>query len=133
MSTKYDFYTSSCQYNDHIGHQIADYECLQKYDERNKHFCMEVVTINEEEEERIIRYDCVYRYETHEVKLEYDISVEKWTMVSDKYHMEEEKLLKAGIQRVNWYSSVNVNYTLDEQIQHILKIFDDYFLSKSII
>jgi len=87
------------------------------------------VKVNEEEkqEELCIGYSCTYRYETHEVKLEYNISTGIWTLVSDKYHTEA-KQLNTLIERINKFSQVNRNSTLDKQIQYILKVLDGYFL-----
>ncbi len=72
---------------------MIDCQCLTKYNERNQHVSMEVVTIIEEEE-RFVGYNCIYRYETHEVQLEYDISTEMWTILSDKCHLAEQKKIK---------------------------------------
>jgi len=116
--------------NDYLGYQTVDYLCLRKYDERNKHFSMQVVTVKENEEtqeERFIGYNCIYRYETHQIKLEYNISTEIWTLVSDKYHTEE-KQLNTLIERINKFSRANRSSTLDRRIQYILEVFDGYFL-----
>jgi hypothetical protein len=94
---------------------------------------MEVITIKEEEQERFVGYNCIYRYGIHEVKLEYSISTAMWTIVSDKYHAEEEKQLNIYMERINKFSWVDIGYPLDERIQDILRSFDGYFLSKYII
>jgi hypothetical protein len=83
-----------------------------------------------EEEERFVGYNCIYRYETHEVQLEYDISTEMWTILSDKCHLAEQKQLNTLIERVNKLSRAYVSSTLDKQIQYILRLFDDYFVGQ---
>lgn len=108
----------------YLCYQLIDYLCLRKYDQHNKHFSMQVFTVKEE---RSIGYSCTYRYETHEVKLEYNISTEIWTLVFDKYH-REEKQLNTLIERINKFSRVNRSSTLDRQIEYILKVFDNYFI-----
>lgn len=131
---KYNFYISFFQLIGHIGHRIVDYECLPKYNQRNKHFSVEIIAINAGGGQQLIGgYDCVYRYKEHKVKLQFKILNEKWTLVSDKNHEEEEKVLNAILQRINSDSSINMCRTLDEEIQSILKKFDDYFLGKCVI
>ncbi|CAF1027974.1 unnamed protein product [Rotaria sp. Silwood1] len=88
---------------------------------------MKAVTINEKEKEKLIGYNCIYRYGTYEFKLEYSILTAKWTIVNDKHHSEEvEKQLNTYITRINELSWVDMGYTLDERIQHVLRSFDGY-------
>jgi hypothetical protein len=126
---KYDFqiflYIDIIVYN--IGYQIIEDVCLQKYDRHNEHFSMDVVTTNEEGQEEVIAYDCIYRYEKFKVKLKYNTSEEKWILVSNKYHSEELKQLEKFLTRVNKSSLVNMGHKLDERIQNILQLFDGYF------
>lgn len=92
---------------------------------------MQLATVKEEqgevEVERCVGYNCKYRYETHEVKLEYNISTEIWTLNADKHHKQEQQL-NTLIERINKFSKINSRYTLDKQIQYILQVFDGYFL-----
>ena len=126
---KYNFqiflYIDFIVYN--IGYQIIEDVCLQKYDQHNEHFSMEVVTTNEEGQEEVIAYDCTYRYEKFKAKLKYNTSEEKWILVSNKYHSEEVKQLETLLARVNKSSLVNMGHKLDERIQNILQLFDGYF------
>jgi hypothetical protein len=94
---------------------------------------MEVIAKNveedEEQEELVVAYHCIYHYETHEIKLEYDILTETWEIVRDKYHSEEEKQLNAILIQLENSQSI-ADYTLDEQIQIIINDFDHYFLGQ---
>jgi hypothetical protein len=108
----------------YLGNQTVDHECLKKYDQHNEHFSMKVVSITEEER---VSYRCKYRYGSHEIKLEYDLSSEKWKLASDKYH-SGEKQLKILVERVNKFSLANRSLTLDKQIQYVLETLDGYFL-----
>ncbi len=110
----------------YLGNQTVDHECLKKYDQHNEHFSMKV-SITEVEEEERVSYRCKYRYRSHEVKLEYDLSTEKWKLASDKYH-SGEKQLKTLVERVNKFSLANRSLILDKQIQYVLEILDGYFL-----
>ncbi len=102
---------------------LIDHECLVKYDQNNEHFSMKVDCV---EEERVI-YKCKYRYQSHEVKLEYDITSEKWKLASGKYQ-PGEKQLKTLIDSINKFGRNNRSLTLNEQVQHALKVFDGHFL-----
>ncbi len=117
-----------CWLTNYLDNQIVDHECLKKYDQHNEHFSMKVISITgvEKKQERV-SYRCKYRYGSHEVKLEYDLSSEKWKLASDKYH-SGEKQLKILIERINKFSLVNRSLVLDKQIQYVLQTLDGYFL-----
>jgi len=109
---------------------MIDYKCLRKYDRWNEHFSMKAITINENEKEKFIGYNCIYRYNTHEIKLEYRILTHKWTLMNDKYNSEEEeKKLNKTIDFNNKFPWVDTGYTLDKRIPFILRSFDNYFSS----
>jgi hypothetical protein len=107
-------------------HQTIDYECLQKYDEHNEHFSMEVDSIKGHEQDRLIGYNCTYRYESHKIKLRYNTSIDKWIIVLNENHSSADKQLKTLLARINECSWISMGYTLDERIQEILKLFDEY-------
>jgi len=90
---------------------------------------MEVITKNKEQEELVLAYQCIYRYRAHEIKLEYDISTETWEIIHGKYYSEEEKQLNEILIDLENSQSI-ADYTLDEQIQIIIKNFDHYFLGQ---
>ena len=87
---------------------------------------MKVMTDTSEEELHIM-YHCIYRYGMHEIKLQYETLTETWEIDHDKHHLEQEKQLNAilmDLENSRWDSDL----TLDEQIQIIIKEFDDFFL-----
>ena len=94
---------------------------------------MEAVIANEQEKDRVIGYNGIYRYETFEIKLEYDTITEKWTIGKEKYHSEDEEKLNSSITRMNEVSWVDMGYTLEERIERILQLLDHYFSGESSI
>jgi hypothetical protein len=81
-------------------HQTIDYECLQKYDEHNEHFSMEVDSIKGHEQDRLIGYNCIYRYESHKIKLRYNTSIDKWIIVLNENHSSADKQLKTLLAHI---------------------------------
>jgi hypothetical protein len=63
------------------------------------------------------------------VKLEHNVLTEKWTIVNNTNHLEEEKQLNSFIAGNDEFLRVAMGYTLDERIQDMLELFDDYFSS----
>lgn len=74
-----------------------------------------------EVEERAIGYNCIYCYGMHRIKLEFNITNGLWRITpTESYEQEEQILLESvfdDIQRL----------TLGQQIQVIIKRFDQYF------
>jgi hypothetical protein len=92
----------------------VDYDCLRRYDENNTHFSMAIILENREgEQERAIGYDCIYRFDIHRVKLEYDIASGLWKTIPEEF----SNILFNDIQSLS----------LDEQIQIIIIRLDQQF------
>ncbi|CAF4246206.1 unnamed protein product, partial [Adineta steineri] len=89
----------------------VDYDCLRKYDENNTHFSMAIIVENrDDEQEHVIGYNCIYHYDTHRVKLEYDIAIGCWKIFPE----ELSNILFNDIQTLK----------LNEQIELIIKRLD---------
>ncbi|CAF3575851.1 unnamed protein product [Adineta steineri] len=92
----------------------VDYDCLRKYDENNTHFSMAIIVENrDDEQEHVIGYNCIYHYDTHRVKLEYDIAIGCWKIFPE----ELSNILFNDIQTLK----------LNEQIELIIKRLDQQF------
>jgi hypothetical protein len=74
----------------------VDYDCLQKYNEMNKHFSVEIIQENQEgEQERAVEYYCFYRYGTHRVKLEFNIENGFLKRIPIEIYEEEEHIFES--------------------------------------
>jgi hypothetical protein len=71
------------------------------------------------EQEQAIGYDCIYHYEFHRIKLEFDIKNGLWKIIPLESY-EEEKKLDLFFDDIQFF-------TLDQQIQIIIKRFDQHF------
>jgi hypothetical protein len=71
------------------------------------------------EQEQAIGYDCIYHYELHRIKLEFDIKNGLWKIIPLESY-EEEKKLDLFFDDIQFF-------TLDQQIQIIIKRFDQHF------
>ncbi|CAF3744824.1 unnamed protein product [Rotaria sp. Silwood1] len=107
----------------------VDYDCLQKYDENNKHFSMAIILENQEgeQQQRPIGYDCIYRYGTHRVKFEYYIDTQIWKKIALESDEEQETILKSLFNDNHDIRSLFQSFTLDQQIQIIIKRYDKHF------
>ncbi|CAF4538214.1 unnamed protein product [Rotaria sp. Silwood2] len=107
----------------------VDYDCLRKYDENNKHFSMSIILENQEgeEQQRSIGYDCIYRYGTHRVKLEYYIENKIWKKIPFQSNQEQENILNSLFDDNYHIRSLFQSFTLDQQIQIIIKRYDKHF------
>ncbi|CAF4980296.1 unnamed protein product [Rotaria sp. Silwood1] len=107
----------------------VDYDCLQKYDENNKHFSMAIILENQEgeQQQRPIGYDCIYRYGTHRVKFEYYIDTQIWKKIPLESDEEQETILKSLFNDNHDIRSLFQSFTLDQQIQIIIKRYDKHF------
>jgi hypothetical protein len=76
-----------------------------------------IVEKQEGEQEQAIGYNCIYRYETHKIKLEFDIKDGLWKIIPIEYN---EQILNSIFDDIQFL-------TLDEQIQIIIKRLDQYF------
>lgn len=102
-------------------HPNVDYNCLKIYDENNEHFSMAIILEKEDGQvdERVIGYDCFYRYGLHRMKFRFHIQHGLWNIIPRESN-ESEK-------RFDWIFNDVQFLTLDEQIQIILKRCDQYF------
>jgi hypothetical protein len=76
----------------------------------------------EDEHEQPIGYDCIYCYEMHRIKLEFDIKNGLWKVIPLESYNEGEKFDSI-------FNDIQF-FTLDQQIQIIIKRFDQYFIGK---
>jgi len=76
-----------------------------------------IVEKQEGEQEQAIGYNCIYRYETHRIKLEFDIKDGLWKIIPIEYN---EQILNSIFDDIQFL-------TLDQQIQIIIKRLDQYF------
>lgn len=107
--------------NTQILYSNVDYHCLRLYDETNEHFSMAIITENREgEEEQAVGYNCIYRYETHRIKLEFDIKDGLWKYNQLQFKEEHCNLPLSIIENIQFL-------TLDEQIQMIIQRLNQYF------
>ncbi|CAF4783978.1 unnamed protein product, partial [Rotaria sp. Silwood2] len=111
----------------------VDYDCLRKYDENNKHFSMSIILENQEgeEQQRSIGYDCIYRYGTHRVKLEYYIENKIWKKIPFQSNQEQENILNSLFNDNYDIRSLFQSFTLDQQIQIIIKRYDKHFYEEN--
>ncbi|CAF3848859.1 unnamed protein product [Rotaria sordida] len=106
----------------------VDYDCLRKYDENNKYFSMAIILENQEgEQQRPIGYDCIYRYGTHRIKLEYYIESQIWKKIPLESNEEQENILNSLFDDNHDIRSLFQSFTLDQQIQIITKRYDKHF------
>jgi hypothetical protein len=98
-----------------------DYDCLRIYDENNKHFSMAIIIEKQEgEQEQAIGYNCIYRFGTHRIKLEFDLNSGLWRRIPLESCEEEEQILHSVFHGIQFL-------TLDQQIQIIIKQYDQHF------
>jgi len=95
----------------------VDYHCLRLYDETNEQFSMAIIIENQEgEQEQAVGYNCVYRYGTHRIKLEFNIKNGLWKFTSAQNDLSSSTIFE------------NIQFlTLDEQIQTIIQRLNQYF------
>jgi hypothetical protein len=82
---------------------------------------MAIIIENQDgEQERAIGYNCIYCYGTHRVKLEFDIACGLWRVIPIESYEQEEQILDSVFNDIQFL-------TLDEQIQIIIKRYDQHF------
>ncbi len=81
-----------------------------------------IVEKTEDEQEQAIGYDCIYCYGTHRIKLEFDIKTGLWKIIPLETYDDGEKL-ESVFDDIQFL-------TLDQQIQIIIKRFDQHFLGE---
>jgi hypothetical protein len=84
-----------------------------------------IIEKHEGEQERAIGYNCIYRHGIHRVKFEYDIINDIWKIIPVESYGEEEQILESVLDDVR---SLLQSLPLDQQIQMIIKRYDQYFL-----
>ncbi|CAF3738513.1 unnamed protein product [Rotaria sp. Silwood1] len=119
------FKETNQQYNNNI-----DYKCLLKYNHYNKHFSIINIIFNKDEQEKdkIVGYDCIYQYENIHIKIEHYLSNQTWKINNQQSNYEKYQNLNILLEDLNYSRYVY----LDQQIQIIIKRFDNYFHVKSI-
>ncbi|CAF4580382.1 unnamed protein product [Rotaria socialis] len=110
-------------------HSNIDHDCLRKYDENNGHFSMGIIFENQEGEQqrRSIGYSCIYRYGTHRIKLEYDIENNIWVKIPLESNEEQENIIDSLFNNNEDIRSLFQSFTLDQQIELIIKRYDKHF------
>jgi hypothetical protein len=71
----------------------------------------------EEQQEQPIGYNCIYHYKLHKIQLEFNIKNSLWKIISIEYFDEKLNSIFDDIQF----------FTLDQQIEIIIKRLDQYF------
>ncbi|CAF4532905.1 unnamed protein product, partial [Rotaria magnacalcarata] len=111
-------------------HSNIDHDCLRKYDENNGHFSMGIIFENQEgeqQQQKSIGYSCIYRYGTHRIKLEYDIENNIWTKIPLESNEEQENIIDSLFNNNEDIRSLFQSFTLDQQIELIIKRYDKHF------
>ncbi|CAF3462974.1 unnamed protein product, partial [Rotaria sp. Silwood2] len=107
-----------------IDNENFDYKYLQKYNHDNKHFSIMNIIFNKTNEKyKIIGYDCIYQYENIHIKLEYDLLNRTWRIYNQQSNSEQYQYLNILLEDLNY----SQNISLDQQIQIIIKRFNNYF------
>jgi hypothetical protein len=79
----------------------------------------------EEEQEQPIGYNCIYRYGLNRIKFEYNIKNDIWKIIPMEVYGEEEQILDSVLDHIRFLLQ---SLPLDQQIQMIIKTYDQYFL-----
>ena len=113
-----------------------DHECLKKYGEEHGKFCLASLLEKREDEdhERFIGYNGLYRYGSHRIQFQFDASTGFWRRIPGESHRaygndadEEEDPLNVLFEDLNQSQCLLPSLTLDQQIQLIIKRLDQHF------
>jgi hypothetical protein len=105
----------------YLDYQNVDYQILEKYSEKNKHFYFNQILYNNDQQ--IIGYEFVYRYENYQVKLEFYLSDGIWDIDAQQFNRKQQQILKILLDDMD----NTTNMSLEQQIQIIIQRFDHHF------
>ena len=110
-----------------------DHECLSKYGEEHGKFSLAILLEkrNDEDQERFIGYDGLYRNECHRIRFQFDCSTGLWRRIPREFDRtpeeENEDPLNVLFEDLNQTQCLLPSLTLDQQIQLIIKRLDQHF------
>lgn len=110
-----------------------DHECLSKYGENHGKFCLAILLEKkeDEEQERFIGYNGLYRYESHRIQFQFDCLTGSWRRIPGEFHRgyeeQEEDPLNVLFEDLHQSQCLLPSLTLDQQIQLIIKRLDEHY------